>query len=175
VEQLVQQFSKWPVETYDKTLLCINFMEMPWVKEDVVKFAVQLNVQIKNYAEQLDDPKRKEAVSSLSFTLSGWEKEENFGDSQDFCIERKNGQLMMTETPYYKVEYEKSEFSNYEEFCEEVEGFCEDVRDCISEEEFNNARYSFYVSEDAVYVDDLPEYGCSINDRIDEENEEDIE
>ena len=78
----------------------------------------------------------------------------------DFIIEKKDRNLTVG-TIDYCFYYEPGSFSDYEEFCDDVEDACSNVREIISEDEFDPSCEYRLSCGNEIFTSETAEYHCT--------------
>lgn len=161
VEVFIKKFfddeAHWPVKDYDKDNLSITIKEVLADEDDVIGFAKVLSKLLCEYAASQDDAELRETIEMVSYAIYGETLFENCGEQIDYIIEKKNKQITVSETEHYT--YFGCGFDDYEEFCDNVEYICPDVREIIGEDEVDSYIEDFFVTFTNVYFHEKPEYG----------------
>ena len=119
---------------YDKSNLSI-FIEDELADEyDIVFFADIFSDLLCKCADNQQNPEIKKALESVCFVIQGHTSYGGCGEDIDFIIEKKAGIISVGTTCNY---YSYCAFSDYKEFCDELEYSCPNVREIISEDEFD--------------------------------------
>lgn len=142
---------------YDKSNLSIIIEEVLADENDVISFADIFSDQLCKCADNQRNAETKRILESVHFIIQGNTNYAGSGENIDFIIEKKDRNLTVG-TIDYCFYYEPGSFSDYEEFCDEVEDACPNVREIISEDKFDpNCEYrlswgsKIFTSETAEY------------------------
>lgn len=142
----------WTVEEYDQSGRSIEFEEAVATIDDAVEMVEMLDQWM------IDRPASdtRDALMALKFAVKGTSIYTNDGEQCDFIIKREDGRITIQETPNY-VFFGFGYFEDYDEFCDELEGICEDPQKLLPEEQFDpDCEYAITWSK--IYVDDTPGY-----------------
>lgn len=121
---------------YDKSNLNISIEDVLANEKDIISFADILSDQLCKCADNQRNAEIKKTLENVYFFIQGNTSYLGSGENIDFIIEKKD-RIITVGTFDYCQYYEPGSFSNYEEFCDELEYECPNVREIIGEDEFD--------------------------------------
>ena len=144
----------WTVEQYDEKFRRIEFEEALATEDDAIEMVDIIN----QWMKERPAGETRDILMGIEFKVEGTTTYCSSGEQFDYIIEKKEGKTTIQETEIYYY-FGFGYFEDYDEFCETLEGICEDPQKLLPEDEFD-PDHDYAVTSSKIYVDETPEYGA---------------